>query len=95
MNDMSRRQFAKTFSGSAIFLWCPSKDIGGALFTNEAGTQPEEIAGLVLTGEQHELVRTFMEGYNRMMSSAREIRLENSLPPAIQFVSPQMAREKK
>jgi len=93
MNKMSRRRFAKTVSGSAFLLGCPPMDFNWSLLQYEAGTLPETIAGTVLTSEQRELVRAFMESHNRMMRLLRDTRLENSLPPALHFASSHMTSE--
>jgi len=95
MKKMSRRRFAKTLSGSAILLWRPPIDINEPIRQYEAGTLPETIAGTVLNSEQRELARAFMESHNQVMSSLRDVRLDNSLLPAVHFTSPQMTGEKR
>jgi len=102
--QLARRSFLAYFSGLGLsatvlpgVLWAKMQDDEVAKVTKEMLQDAEQIAGLEFNDQERELM---VEGLNKHLKSyekLREVRLDNSVAPAIQFnpVAPGMGFEKK
>ncbi len=102
--QLTRRSFLAYFSGLGLsatvlpgVLWAKMQDDEVTKVTKEMLKDAEQIAGLEFTDQERELM---VDGLNKHLKSyekLREVRLDNSVVPAIQFnpVAPGMKFEKK
>ena len=102
--QLSRRGFLAYFSGLGLsgtvlpgVLWAKMQEEEVTKVTKEILKDAEQIAGLEFTDQERELM---VDGLNKHLKSyekLREVRLDNSVAPAIQFnpVVPGMSFEKK
>ena len=102
--QLARRSFLAYFSGLGLsatvlpgVLWAKMQDDEVTKITKEILQDAEQIAGLEFTDQERELM---VEGLNKHLKSyekMREVHLDNSVVPAIQFnpVPPGMTFKKK
>ncbi len=102
--QLARRSFLAYFSGLGLsatvlpgVLWAKMQDDEVTKITKEMLQDAEQIAGLEFNDRERELM---VEGLNKHLKSyekLREVQLDNSVAPAIQFnpVAPGMSFEKK
>jgi hypothetical protein len=102
--QLARRSFLAYFSGLGLsatvlpgVLWAKMQDDEVTKVTKEILKDAEQIAGFEFTDQERDLM---VDGLNKRLKSydkLREVRLDNSVVPAIQFnpVVPDMSFEKK
>ncbi len=90
--DLARRRFLQVFTGLGLSttllpgaLWAKLQDEKELRITDAMLQEAARVAGLEFTAEERELMR---EGVNEALEDferIREIEIDNSVPPAIQF----------
>jgi Asp-tRNA(Asn)/Glu-tRNA(Gln) amidotransferase A subunit family amidase len=102
--QLTRRSFLAYFSGLGLsatvlpgVLWAKMQDDKVARITKEILQDAEQIAGLEFTDRERELMVEGLNGHLKSYEKLREVRLDNSVAPALQFnpVAPGMSFEKK
>jgi len=102
--QLARRSFLAYFSGLGLsatvlpgVLWAKMQDDEVAKITKEMLQKAEQIAGLEFTDQERELMVEGLNGHLKSYEKLREVRLDNSVAPALQFnpVAPGMSFEKK
>jgi len=102
--QLARRSFLAYFSGLGLsatvlpgVLWAKMQDDEVTKVTKEMLQDAEQIAGLEFTDQERDLMVEGLNGHLKSYEKMREVRLDNSVVPAIQFnpVVPGMSFEKK
>ena len=101
---LARRSFLAYFSSLGLsatvlpgVLWAKMQDDEVAKITKEILQDAEQIAGLEFTDQERDLMVDGLNGHLKSYEKMREVHLDNSVMPAIQFnpVAPGMSFEKK
>jgi Asp-tRNA(Asn)/Glu-tRNA(Gln) amidotransferase A subunit family amidase len=102
--QLTRRSFLAYFSGLGLsgtvlpgVLWAKMKEDEVNKITKEMLQDAEQIAGLEFTDQERELMVDGLNGHLKRYQKLREVQLDNSVAPALQFnpVTPNMSFEKK
>jgi Asp-tRNA(Asn)/Glu-tRNA(Gln) amidotransferase A subunit family amidase len=102
--QLARRSFLAYFSGLGLsatvlpgVLWAKMQDDDVTRITKEILQDAEQIAGLEFTDRERELMVDGLNGHLKSYEKLREVRLDNSVAPALQFnpITPDMKFEKK
>jgi Asp-tRNA(Asn)/Glu-tRNA(Gln) amidotransferase A subunit family amidase len=102
--QLARRSFLAYFSGLGLsatvlpgVLWAKMQDDDLTRITKEILQDAEQIAGLEFTDQERELMVDGLNGHLKSYEKLREVRLDNSVAPALQFnpITPDMKFEKK
>ena len=101
--QLARRSFLAYFSGLGLsatvlpgVLWAKMQDDDVTKVTKEMLQEAEQIAGLEFTDQERDLMVEGLNGHLKSYEKMREVRIDNSVVPAIQFnpVIPGMNFEK-
>ncbi len=102
--QLARRSFLAYFSGLGLsatvlpgVLWAKMQDDDLTNITKEMLQDAEQIAGLEFTDQERDLMVDGLNSHLKRYEKLREVRLDNSVAPAIQFnpIVPGMSFEKK
>jgi Asp-tRNA(Asn)/Glu-tRNA(Gln) amidotransferase A subunit family amidase len=102
--QLARRSFLAYFSGLGLsatvlpgVLWAKMQDDEVTTITKEMLKNAEQLAGLEFTDRERDLMVEGLNGHLKHYEKLREVRLDNSVVPALQFnpVTPGVKFEKK
>ena len=102
--QMARRSFLAYFSGLGlsgtvlpVVLWAKIQDDEDTIVTKEMLEDAQQIAGLEFTEQERDLMVEGLNGHLKRYEKLREVQLDNSVVPAVQFnpVVPGMTFEQK
>lgn len=101
--SLTRRRFLGYFSSLGLsttlfpgLLWAKNQEAKEQKISKEMIQEAEQLAGLQFTDEERELMVEGVNEYLEKYEKLREVRLDNSVPPALQFnpILPGMTFEK-